>query len=55
MAKRYSVACENDDIEDFDTKAQAMAYARQQRAKGRSQIVVNVTDTDGQYLDAIKV
>lgn len=52
---RYSVACENDDIEDFATKRSTLAYAKQQASLGRKDIVVNVTTGDGDYIDAIHV
>jgi hypothetical protein len=52
---RYSVACENDDIQEFRRKAQALAYANKQAKLGRQHIVVNIQDNDGDLIDTIHI
>lgn len=56
MRKRfYSVACENDDIEDFPNKRAALAYAQDMKRQGRYDVVVNVQDANGDLIDCIVI
>lgn len=52
---KYSVACENDDIQEFFRKREAIAYAKKQLKAGRDDVVVNIQDDDGDLIETLTV
>jgi len=51
----YSVACENDDIEEFEhERGKAIHYAKSQARKGKKHVIVNVQNESGDLINVLK-
>lgn len=51
----YIVAYENEDPEEFTTKAKAVKFANGLKKDGWSDVCINVIDKRGNYLDCITI
>jgi len=56
MAKYfYSVACENDDIKEFEhERGKAINYAKAQVRKGRKHVIVSIKNEAGDLINVLK-